>query len=142
MSQLYKQDSGAMIHQGKTETEYQTEPFWDWDAEVHAIANSAQTFPTEWTSRRWLFVPSIGRFFRNSPGNHAILKAAATLFDPSRWEEIEDLLDEHADIQSMVRRADFVRVRRKITRVKNKGLITDQEAQTLKSVFAHLPGGV
>lgn len=142
MSQLYLTDSGALIDQGKTETEYQTVPFWNWDSQIHAIANSAQTFPENWDSRRWLFVPSIGRFFRNSPGNHAILKAAATLFDAARWEEIEDLLEEHGDIQEMVRRADFVRVRRKITRVKNKGLMTATEAQTLKSVFAHLPGGV
>lgn len=128
-----------MIHQGLTDTEYQNNPFFVWDPAVHAIANSAQAFPEKWKDTNWLFVPVLGQFFTRVDGRHPLFVAASTLFTPERWEEIEDWLEEHADVHHLLRRANFKKLRRKVQRVRDKGLITTAEAQSLASVVAHFP---
>lgn len=139
MAQLYYQDSGGMIHQGKTTEEYQNDPFYVWDPKVHSIATSSQTFPQKWVRKRWYWLPVLGKFFTRTDGSHAILVAASTLFTRARWEEIEDFLEEHTDIERIVSRGNFKKLRRKIQRVENKGLITAEEAQLLADLVAHLP---
>jgi hypothetical protein len=150
MSQLYLKDSGAMIHQGKTALEYQTEPMWSWDPAFHSIADSPQIFPSDWEGvqmgerilkRCWLFVPHIGQFFRREGRLHPILAAAKTLFTAERWEEIEDLLDELGDVNKLMRNKEFSVLRRKIARARDKGFITQAEFQSLKDVASHLPNG-
>lgn len=146
MAQLYYLDSGAMIWQGKTAGQYQSEPMWSWDPLVHGIANSPQTFPAKWKRRdppggAWLYVPVIGEFFRKIEDTHPILVAAATLFTPERWEEIEDLLEELGDVSQMLWRKSFKKLRRKVQRARANGSITVEEAQKLASVAAHLPNG-
>jgi hypothetical protein len=142
MGQLFYQDSGAMIHQGKTLTQYQSEPMWSLNPDVHAIADSDQEFPDDWeTGGRWLFIPSLGKFFRRLDDLHPILVAASTLFTSERWEEIEDLLDEVGNVNLLLRRKHFKKLRRKVQRARSKGLITVDEAQKLASVSAHLPNG-
>lgn len=142
MAQLYMIDSGGMIHQGKTVAEYQSEKFWSWNPVFHATAASTQEFPAEWKKGgRWIFIPSLGKFFQRVADLHPILVAASTLFTPERWEEIEDILDEIGNVNQLLRDKNFKKLRRKVQRARSKGLITVEETQSLASVVAHFPNG-
>lgn len=139
MAQLYYQDSGMMVHQGYSVFFYQTDSFWAWDPAVHATTDYAQVFLPGWEDKIWFLVPGNSEYYARENDLHPLLAAASTLFTAPRWEQIEDYIDEYADINNLLALANYDKARHKFWILQDKALITAPEYASLISVLAHLP---
>jgi hypothetical protein len=131
MAQLYNNDTGLMVDQGKTAAEY-----GDWpDIAEQTIVDVVQTFPADWKAYAWFFVPTANKFYHTTIDRHALWRAAKEIIGPTRWEEIEDALDEQGPINEYFKTLDFPKIKRKVLRAQEKGLITAGEVSQLQSLL-------
>lgn len=154
MAQLFFLDTGLLVHQGELASVYAA--LESYDPAIHGISEEDTVFdndltigdppdeqpnPNHWANFPWFYIPGLNAYFRNKDGIHAYLWGAKSVFDaidPNRWEEIEDILDEHGDVNDMLDKFQISRVRRKFVRARNKDLITTAELQALRAIVEHL----
>ena len=138
MAQLINSDTGILVEEGKTEAEFLA---WEgYDPTHNEVVDTGQTFELNRVPKRqiWFYFPSLNIFVQSTRHQHAILTAAKSLFTETRWDEIEDILEEHGAINEILNRLDLRKMRRKIQRARQKGLITAAEVSALSDLVAHL----
>lgn len=134
MAQKIITETGLLVEDGRTQTEYESDP--DWDPSNFSVVDTGQILES---NTIFFYFPTLNLFFKSTPQIHAVYRAAKTLFTTTRWDEISDLLDEH-DVWRMLNTFDLAIAKRKIIRARDKGLITVAEVQSLADLVAHLPG--
>lgn len=150
MAQKILTDSGLLIDEGKTAAEYTSAP--DWDPAVYQIVDTGQTFDPFVTDpvtsgrvpnrQTWFYLPSLNKFFQSTRKVHAIIAAAKSLFTVARWSEIEDIIEDQGPVRAFLDSLDLGKIRRKISRARAAGLITQAEVDALQALVAHLPNGL
>lgn len=138
MAQIYLLDSGLMLHQGESAEHYQDlDKNPDWDATKHGIADTGQTFDINWVPKRqvWFYVPARGKFYESKRRRHALLVAAEEILGQTRWEEIQDALEEQGPLHEYLADLDLRTLKRKAQRARQKGLITAAELQSLAELL-------
>lgn len=142
MPQLYNIDSGLMIDAGHTFEEYQSRP--EWDALIMAVVESGQEFEEARVPKRqiWFYFPNLNLFFLNERTEHSIMKAAKYYLGESRWEEIEETLESLGSFHDDLDRLDIKKVRRKLKKAREQGLITVTELKNIKDIVSHINGEV
>lgn len=138
MAQVYLLDSGLMLAQGESAAHYQNlaqNP--DWDPTKHGIADTGQTFDVNWVPKRqvWFYVPARAKFYQSERRKHALLAAAEDLLGQTRWEEIQDALEEQGPLHEYLADLDLKTLKRKARRARDKGLITTAELQSLADLL-------
>lgn len=134
MAQIYYHDSMMMVHQGETVDDYE-ENWPDYDSATQTITASAQVFQENWDRFAWFYMPSIGEYFKTTDKRHAYFEAAKALFSASRWEEIEDGLDEVGPLNQYFASMDLPKIKRKVQRARDLGIITTAELQALSGLL-------
>lgn len=135
MAQLYFKDSGLLLQEGNDAAHYQGQD--DYDAVVHGIADTGQAFHINWVPKRqvWFYIKDLDVFYESKEGIHAFWAAAADEFTPSRWAEIEDILEESGSVKKALNDLKHAKVVDKATKQFDRGLITNQELNALKKIF-------
>lgn len=134
MAQKIMKDTGLLLEDGRTEAEYTADP--QWNDLYFDVVDTGQTFEERTI---YFYFPTLNQFFKSTKRIHAVYRAAKTLFTESRWDEIEDILDEHG-IREHLHTFDLSKARRKIQRARSKGMLTATEVQSLADLVAHLNG--
>jgi len=132
MAEKIFKDTGLLLEFGKTQSEF--EEGIDWNPDFHYVVNTSQTFDF---NKIYFYFPTLNLFFESTRNIHAVYRAAKTLFDDERWEEIQDVLDEY-DVWRQLHSFNFALARRKILRARDIGLITSQEVSDMAALVAHL----
>lgn len=131
----YLKSNGKLMESGKTSQQLK-QALW-WDKDKFGISDSGQTFDNLETRRskfeNWHYAPGLNSYFKTERGSHGLVKAFETLFSTERWEEIEHLLDE-MDIHRLLDLGNLSRLKKKIIRARNNGLITSQEITLMAQV--------
>lgn len=138
MAQLIFKDSGIMLHQGKTAAQYaDTLETPDYDPAVHQIVDTGQIFNVNWVPDRevWFYFSGPDKFYQSTRRKHALLAAAEELIGPTRWEEIQDALEEQGPIMEYLASLDLATLKRKVLRAQSKGLITAGEVTLLQGLL-------
>lgn len=136
MAQLYNLDSGLLDHQGKTDAEYLDRD--DYDPNIHGITYVTQVFPDPWEQIPFFYVASLNAYFEFEYGYHPLTVAAKTLFTPTRWEEIEEALEEQGNFEHHLGKLNMKKIRKLIDKAERKTLITNGERTLLFSVYVDL----
>lgn len=135
MAQLYFKDSGLMLQEGHDAAYYQGQD--DYDASVHGIADTGQSFHINWVPKRqvWFYIKDLDLFYESKDQTHAFWAAAADEFTPARWAEIEDILEESGSVKKALNDLKHSKIVDKATKQHDRGLITNQELNALKKIF-------
>jgi hypothetical protein len=136
MSQLIFKDSGLLIHEGQPPIIYQQ---WkSYNSEIHEIVSINQEFPNRRRENQiWFYFPTLQKFFLNERAEHAIVKAFKEILG-SRFNEIMDDLEETGPVQDCLHELNIKKLRGKLDRLRQKGLITIQERTVLDDTVVHI----
>lgn len=135
MAQKILTDTGLLLAWGKTQAEFEAQR--GWNSDIFSVVDTGQTFEARTV---YFYFPTLNQFFKSTISVHAVYRAAKTLFTAERWDEIEDILDEHG-LRKHLDTFDLVKAKRKITRARAKGMLTVAEVQSLADLVAHYPDG-
>lgn len=136
MAEKILNDTKLLVEFGRSQSEYESDD--DWDPAYFSVVDTGQLNLD--AKRIYHYFPSIGLFCHTTRRVPGIYRAAKTLFTPERWEEIEDILDEHGS-REMLHLLNLGLFRRKLARARSKGLITVSERTSLVDLLAHLVDG-
>lgn len=134
--EAYHIPTGRLLASGWTQGQIEGAPWFD-PAEF-AISDTGQILE-DWLVRqakneRWVYLPGLNAYYQSIGWKHAFFAAAETLFTPERWAELEAAMEEH-QIPQLLMRGERQKIKKKILRARDKGLITTAEVQTLNQIF-------
>lgn len=132
MSELILKDSGLLVDVA--------DEFPEVDENFYQIVNSGQTFDQHVPNREiWFYCPSTNTFYQNNRKRHGLFNAIDSRFtlDRIRWDEIQEVLED-IGANDLLNNLNIVLLRRKLSRAQQKGLISDDERQTILSIVDHL----
>jgi len=134
MESFYKQNR-RLIESGKTQQEIESSLIWN--PATMELTDTGQSFDDIETRRQnfetWHYAAGLDQYFKTVRGYHGFMTAFSTLFDPTRWEEIEHLLDE-MDVHRLLSLGNLARLRKKVLRARDNGLLTAGEIQLMSNV--------
>lgn len=132
MSELILRDSGLLVDVA--------DEFPEVDEKFYQIVNSGQTFFRRLRDRQiWFYCPNTNTFYQNNRKRHGLFNAIDSRFsqDRIRWDEIQEVLDD-LGANDLLKNLNIVLFRRKLIIARRKGLISDDERQTILSIVDHL----
>lgn len=132
MAQLIFKDSGILIHQGKTTTEYENDP--DFDSQIHQIVDVSGLFLDD----IYFYFPTLNNFFKSNSKGHAIARAIKQIIDPGRIDALIDALEENGSFHAYLNSFNIQMIRRKINNANAKFDISIQERDDILNLIAHL----
>lgn len=138
MAQLIFKDSGLLLREGDIASNYQDlELYPEYDPAVHQIVKTGQTFHIKRVPWRqvWFYISSMNKFFQSRRRRHALLVAAEEIIGATRWEEIQDALEEQGPIHEYLADLDLQTLKRKVQRARSKDLITADELSALAGLL-------
>jgi len=135
MAQLYFLDSLMLIHHGLPPMAYQG---WeDWDPLKHGISTSAQSLPPDHPmfGKPWFYVPSVDRYYQRDDGNHPVMVVIAEQFAASRWEDIEEALEEICQPNRILEGSKYSKLKKRFQKLEQKGEITLAELTVIEGIL-------
>lgn len=138
MAEAYHKESFKLCDSGKSQSALENAEWFDPDR--FAVSHSGQVFD-DWQTRvsnleAWHFVPGMNTYFRSERDSHGIIKALETLFTPERWAEIDHVIEDERVVE-LLWRCKYQRLKKKIVRAKNKGLLTQDDTQLMAQIFGN-----
>ena len=144
MAELIFKDTGLLIDEGDTAENYMERI--EFDPEFHQIVNTGQQFNRSSTKchlmrspmrQVWFYFPTLNKFFLNERSEHSAIKAFKSVLGPERFTDIMDDLEETGPIHDCLHALDIPKLRRKLERLRQKGLISIQERVNLDDLVIH-----
>ena len=130
--------AGCAFHEGDIASNYQDlELYPEYDPAFHDIVETGQNFHIKRVPWRqvWFYISSMNKFFQSRRRRHAILVAAEEIIGATRWEEIQDALEEQGPLHEYLADLDLQTLKRKVQRARQKDLITAGELSALSGLL-------
>jgi hypothetical protein len=110
MAQLIFKDSGLLIHQGRSTTEYENDP--EFDIEIHEAVDVTGVFEDD----IFFYFPTLNTFLKSNNKGHAIARAIKQIIDPGRIDALIDALEDNGSFHAYLNSFNIQMIRRKINK--------------------------